>query len=194
VSFSQLLLTISSVEPLPRFSSKALPPRYEATALIQYYFDNIFTQLPFFTETAFWTSVDTVYQDSGRFAKPFDHWIVRMVLAIASASLAHRGLNNGAQRAMSLVSAALDYAEEVLRPGSIVGIQAILLLAQYSLVDPEHFRPRFLAGIAARVMVDLGLHQDPPADVFTDRDRLEQRRRIFYCIYSLDRFVTIFIF
>lgn len=180
---------MASAEPLPRFSSKALPPRYEATTLIQHYFDNIFVQLPFFTETAFWTSVDAVYQDAGRFAKPFDHWSLRMVLAIASASMSHQRLNNNSQRAMSLVSAALDYAEDVLRPGSMLGIQAVLLLAQYSLVDPEHFRQRFLVGMTARLMVDLGLHQDPPVEVFPDQDRLDQRRRLFYCIYSLDRLV-----
>ncbi|KAL1962832.1 hypothetical protein VTN77DRAFT_9107 [Rasamsonia byssochlamydoides] len=190
VSFAQLLLTVASAEPLPRFSSKALHPRHEATGLIQHYFDNIFIQLPFFTETTFWTSVDAVYQDGGRFAKPFDHWIVRMVLAIASASMSNGTLNHSTQRAMSLVSSALDYAEDVLRPGSMVGIQAILLLAQYSMLDPEHFRQRFLVGFAARVMVDLGLHQDPPVEVFTDQDRLDKRRRLFYCIYSLDRLVS----
>jgi hypothetical protein len=181
-------LTSSIAQPLPHFSSKALPPRYEATNLIQHYFDHIFTQLPFFSETSLWTAVDAVYQDGGRFAKPTDHWMLRMVLAIASASLSHRRLDDSFQRAMSLVAAALDYAEDVLRPGSMAGIQAILLFAQYSLLDPEHFRLRFLVGFAARVMVDLGLHQDPPAEVFSDKSRLEQRRRLFYSIYSLDRF------
>lgn len=188
-SFAKLLLTVSTREPLPRFSSRPLPPRHEATPLVQFYFDNIFVQMPFFTETSFWTSVDLVYQNGGRFAKPFDHWIVRMVLAIASASLSHQRGSKNYQRAMSLASAALDYSEDVLHPGSIAGIQAILLLAQYSLVDPEHFRSWYLVGMAARVMVDLGLHQDPPAEVVTDEDRLDLRRRVFYCIYSLDRLV-----
>lgn len=189
-SFAKLLLTVSTREPLPQFSSRPLPPRHEATPLVQFYFDNIFVQMPFFTETSFWTSVDLVYQNGGRFAKSFDHWIVRMVLAIASASLSHQRGSKNYQRAMSLASAALDYSEDVLHPGSIAGIQAILLLAQYSLVDPEHFRSWYLVGMAARVMVDLGLHQDPPAEVVTDEDRLDLRRRVFYCIYSLDRNVS----
>lgn len=133
--------------------------------------------------------MDAVYQSGGRFAKPFDHWIVRMVLAIAAASASHRHPNANYQSALSLVGDALEYAEDVLRPGSITGVQAILLLAQYSLVDPSHFRTWYLVGMAVRVTADLGLQHDPPSEVVTDTDRLEMRRRVFYSIYSLDRSV-----
>lgn len=182
-------MSVSLVESLPAPSSHSLLPRYEATPLLQYYFEHFFVQLPSFFETNFWTSVEAVYQSEGRFAKPFDHWILRMVLAVTSASLSqHRGDKNHA-RALSLVSGALQYAEDVLRPGSITGIQAIILLAQYSIVDPMHFRTWYLVGMGVRVMVDLGLHQDPPPEVVSDSNRQEIRRRIFYSIYSLDRFV-----
>jgi Fungal specific transcription factor domain len=189
VSFAQLLLTLSTVKPLPQATHQSLPSRQEATRLIQYYFDNILIQLPFFTETAFWTSVEAVYQGGGRFAKPIDQWMVHMVLAIASASLWHEQPTVNQQFAFSMVSTAISIADEVLQPGSTLGIQAILLLAQYSLLDPEHYRPRFLISFAARVMIDLGLHQDPPAEVIVDRELQEQRRRLFYSLYSLDRCV-----
>jgi hypothetical protein len=159
--------------------------------LLQHYFDNVFVQLPFFVETSFWTSVDAVYQSGGRFAKPFDHWMLRMVLAIASASVSYHYNDRSHQRAWALVSDALTYAEEVLRPGSISGIQAILLLAQYSLVDPIRFRSWYLVGMAVKVAIDLGLHQDPPAEVSTNPDRLDIRRRVFHCIYCLDRLVFV---
>jgi hypothetical protein len=182
-------MSVSLVQSLPPPSSLSLPPRYEATPLLQHYFDDFFIQLPFFFETSFWASVDSVYQSEGRFAKPFDHWIVRVVLAIAAASMSHRRWDRNYQRASSLVSDALQYAEDVLCPGSITGIQSILLLAQYSLVDPCHFRSWYLVGMAVRVMVDLGLHHDPPSEVVSDVDRLELRRRVFHSIYSLDRSV-----
>lgn len=133
--------------------------------------------------------MDAVYQSGGRFAKPFDHWMLRMVLAIASASLSYHHNDKSHQRAWALVSEALTYAEEVLRPGSISGIQAILLLAQYSFVDPVRFRSWYLIGMAVKVAIDLGLHQDPPAEVLTNPDRLDIRRRVFHSIYCLDRFV-----
>lgn len=135
--------------------------------------------------------MDAVYQSGGRFAKPFDHWMLRMVLAIASASVSYHNNDKSHQRAWALVSDALTYAEEVLRPGSISGIQAILLLAQYSLVDPVRFRGWYLVGMAVKVAIDLGLHQDPPTEVLTNPDRLDIRRRVFHCIYCLDRFVFV---
>jgi hypothetical protein len=192
VSFTQLLLTVSTETSIPEFTSKTLPPRYEATKLIRYYFDNIYTQLPFFPETSFWTSMEAVYQDNGRFAKPFDHWILRMVLATSLASQSPQRMSDNGQRSLNLIASALDYAEEVLRPGSVLGIQAVLLLAQYALVNPDYFRPRYLVALAARVMVDLGLHEDPSPESHTDHDRLDQRRRVFWCIYSLDRQVCPF--
>ncbi|KAJ6004385.1 hypothetical protein N7499_000450 [Penicillium canescens] len=186
-SFANLLLSVAQVDSPPPSSPHSLPARHEATPLLQHYFDNVFVQLPFFVETSFWTSVDAVYQSGGRFAKPFDHWMLRMVLAIASASVSEQNNDKMHQRAWALVSEALTYAEEVLRPGSISGIQAILLLAQYSFVDPARFRSWYLVGMAAKVAIDLGLHQDPPTEVFTNQDRLDIRRRVFHCIYCLDR-------
>ena len=157
--------------------------------LIQYYFDNVYILFPFFVEVSFWTSVDAVYQDSGRFANSFDHWMVRMVLAISAAAASQRSINSNNQIAQRLVSGALEYSEDVLHPGSIAGLQAILLLLQYSLVDPEHFRSWYLVGTAARVLVDLGLHQEPPPEVCKDSTLMDLRRRVFYCVHSLDRFV-----
>ncbi|OOQ91046.1 fungal specific transcription factor domain protein [Penicillium brasilianum] len=186
-TFANLLLSVATVGYPPPRTHNPLPARHEATPLLQYYFDNVFVQLPFFVETSFWTSVDAVYQSGGRFAKPFDHWTVRMVLAIASASISYRSNDKSHQRALALVSEALIYAEDVFRPGSITCIQAILLLAQYALADPGRFRSWYLVGMAVRVAVDLGLHQDPPAEVLLNPDRLNIRRRVFHCLYCLDR-------
>lgn len=186
-SFANLLLSVATVGYPPPLSPNSLPARHEATPLLQHYFENVFVQCPFFVETNFWTSVDAVYQSQGRFAKPFDQWMLHMVLAIASASISQRSNDKSHRRALALVSEALTYAEEVLRPGSIMGIQAILLLAQYALVDPAHFRSWYLVGMAVRVAVDLGLHQDPPVEVLSNQTKLDLRRRVFHCLYGLDR-------
>lgn len=192
-SFANLLLSLSVAEPIPDLpSSSSLPTRHEIAPLLQHYFERFYPQLPFFNETSFWASVDSVYQSGGRFAKPIDHWFLRMVLAISCASTYYRIGDKSYQRALSFVSGALPFAEDVLRPGSIMGIQAILLLAQYSLVDPKHFRPWYIVGMAVRVMLDLGLHQDPPAEDLPSEERLDMRRRVFHCVYCLDRFVLHF--
>ncbi|RDW94102.1 uncharacterized protein DSM5745_01424 [Aspergillus mulundensis] len=186
-SFANLLLSVSLGEQIPRSSPRPLPPRSEITPLIQHYFDTFFVLLPFFHETSFWASVDSVYQNGAHFAKPFDNWTVRMVLAIAYGSMSNSQMDVNHRKALSLIQEALQYAEDVLRPGALVGIQGILFLAQYSLVDPVHFRTWYLVGMAARVLVDLGLHQDHHAEAVPSPEQQDLRRRVFHCVYSLDR-------
>ncbi|CBF75617.1 uncharacterized protein ANIA_03684 [Aspergillus nidulans FGSC A4] len=186
-SFANLILAVSSGEQIPRSSPRPLPSRSEITPLIQHYFETFYVQLPFFLETSFWASVDSVYQNGAHFAKPFDNWAVRMVLAMAYGSLSNSQLDVNHRNALSLVQEALQYTEDVLRPGTLAGIQAILFLAQYSLIDPVHFRTWYLVGMAARVLVDLGLHQDHHAEYVLSSEKQDLRRRVFHCVYSLDR-------
>lgn len=137
------------------------------------------------------TSMSNVYQESGRQATPFDHYCFRMILAIAAAASSKIKDDGSNQVAHQHVSAALEYAEVVLHPGSMAGLQAILFLLEYSLLDPEHFDSWYLAGMAARVMVDLGLHQELPPETKTSKQLLDIRRRLFYCAYAMDRKISI---
>ena len=190
MSFARLLLCVSTTKQLPKIDPSPLPPRYTAMPLIQKYLDNIYVILPFFPETEFMTSMSSVYQESGRQATPFDHYCFRMILAIAAAaSSKYRGDEHN-QVALQHVSAALDYAEMVLHPGSMAGLQAILFLLEYSLYDPEHFNSWYLTGMASRVMVDLGLHQELPPESKASKQLLDTRRRLFYCAYAMDRKIS----
>lgn len=133
--------------------------------------------------------MDAIYQDHGRFASSQDHWTLRMVLAISAASRSRMMNDRNCQVAMSHVHVALGYAEDVFKPGTIAGIQAILLLAMYSTLNPDHFRTWYLIGIAARVATDLGIHQEHASATYMDKSLLDARRRTFHCVYSLDRYV-----
>jgi len=116
-----------------------------------------------------------------------DHWNVRMVLAISSASLSEQQGDQHYLDGVGHVNAALEYAEIVLRPGSISNIQSLLFLAQYASYDPFHFDSWNLIGAASRAMIDLGLHQDPSSSTMTTKTKLELRRRVFYNVFLLDR-------
>ena len=190
MSFARLLLCVSTTKQLPKVETSSLPPRYTAMPLIQKYLDSIFVILPFFSETEFMTSMSSVYQESGRQAIPYDHYCFRMILAIgAAASSKSKGDENN-RMAHQHVSAALEYAEMVLHPGSMNGLQAILFLVEYSLYDPEHFDSWYLTGMASRVMVDLGLHQELPPESKASKQLLDARRRLFYCTYAMDRKIS----
>jgi hypothetical protein len=190
MSFARLLLSVSMATDLPRASSDPLPPRYVATSLIQNYLENIFVLMPFFSETDLMSSVSAVYHDSGRHAKPSDHWFVHMVLAISSAAASQSKGDGNDQAALHHAAAAIAHAEAVLHPGSISGIQAILLLVQFSMLEPEYFRSWDLIGMASRVMVDLGLHVEPSPETKMNKAILDMRRKVFYCVYCLDRNIS----
>ncbi|KAL8694570.1 MAG: hypothetical protein Q9218_000826 [Villophora microphyllina] len=84
------------------------------------------------------------------------------------------------------------------------GLQAVLLLAGFALLRPVAPGLFYIAGVATRLGVDLGLHYEEG----TDLDALDQRqgvdavkrgrrewmrdlrRRLWWCVYSFDRLVS----
>jgi hypothetical protein len=187
MSYARLILSASAKEPMPAGLTKALPPRYSATPLIQQYVNNIFTLLPIFEEATLYSCVDAVYHPENT-AKPFDYWVVRMVLAIACLSQSEQRGDTSYSDAVGHANAALEYAEQVLHPGFISSVQALVLLMIYATMDPHHFDSWTLIGAASRAMVDLGIHQDPSRSTPISRTKLEVRRRVYWCVYSLDRY------
>lgn len=168
-----------------------LPQRHEITPLIEHYLVNIHVLYPFLSESKLFQSIDAVYQVNGRDALPIDRWTVRLVLATAAASLSRKRGDTKYQDAVHHAVAALEDIETVVHPGSIAGVQAILQLVIYAMLDPRHFNGWYLIGLASRVMVDLGLHQAPPKELCLKSLELDMRLRIYDCVYALDRSVTL---
>ena len=189
MSFARLILSTSSVGAMPRYSEPALPPRDIARGLIQKCLDEVLVMYPVFSDTATFGSFEAVYQQRGYTSSPLHRWNTCMILAIASIAQSHNKGDAMYQNAVRLASNALEIAESVIHPGSIAGLQAILLLVIYSMFDPPHFSSWYLIGVASRVMADLGLHQEPAEEVRIKESQLLLRRRIFYCVYTLDRYI-----
>jgi hypothetical protein len=191
MSYAQLILASCSEQELPKVPVKDLPPRYAAQPLIQYYLDNIYIFLPLLEEARVYAAVDAVYDPDHSKASPFDHWMIRLILAITSLGLSEQRNDAHYIDALGHLSAALQYAEDVLHPGSIASIQALVFLVGYAILDPHHFNSWHLIGAASRAMVDLGMHQDPPKrdppKSSTTRSKLELRRRVYWVVYALDR-------
>lgn len=186
MSYARLIQSASTKEPLPTGHHKALPPKYAATPLIQYYLNNIFNMIPVFNEASLYSSVDAIYQDAHQ-DTAWDRWSVRMVLAIACLAQSDQRGDTHYSDAVGHVTAALENAEEVLHPGYVSSIQAVVLWTLYAMMDPHHFDSWTLIGAASRAMVDLGIHQDPSRNNTMPKAKLEIRRRVYWCVYSLDR-------
>jgi hypothetical protein len=192
MTFARLILAASNNEAVPKPKQFQLPPRSEAMLLIQFYLDNIYVLFPVFSETALFNALDAIYQSNGRPVAEFESWLLYMVLAIASAAQSQSSNDTYSANGLTWVGRALRYADKVLIPGYVSQIQALVLLVQYSMLDPAHFDSWHLIGFASRAIVDLGFHQDPPKEQQTDKKTLEMRRKLFYCVYSLDRWATNF--
>lgn len=187
MSYARLILSACTKDPLPQGTNKALPPHNITAQLVQHYFDNFFQLIPVFDKASFYASIDNVYRGQPGQAEAIDHWMLRMVLAIASATLSERSGDHHYFEGIGHVCAALEHAESVLHPGSITSVQALVLLVEYAMLDPHHFDSWSLIGAASRAMIDLGLHQDPPKGTAMSKHKLELRRRVFWCVYCFDR-------
>ena len=187
MSYARLILSACTKDPLPQMVTRDLPPHHVTAQLLQYYFDQHFLLVPVFDKASFYASVDNVYRGDPSQVEPIDYWMLRMVLAISSATLSERTGDQQYLEAISHVCAALEHAEAVLHPGSITSVQALVLLMEYAMLDPHHFDSWSLIGVASRAMIDLGLHQDPPKGTAMSKHKLEMRRRVFWCVYCFDR-------
>ncbi|KAF8461868.1 fungal-specific transcription factor domain-containing protein [Kalaharituber pfeilii] len=190
VSFCRLVLkTSASSKSLDDKPRARLPSRHTATQLIQHYFDKIYTLLPCFSETGFFGSLDSVYRDEAS-ASAFDCYMVYMVLGVGTMSLSRSRDSAAAHNAACFVKTALEYAPAVITPANICGVQATLMLAQYSMLEPQHFNSWYLIGVASRILIDIGLHHEPQRVLKLKPAELELRRKIFYCVYSMDRSIS----
>ncbi|KAK6358952.1 hypothetical protein TWF696_000124 [Orbilia brochopaga] len=191
MSFSKLVLRAASLQQdiVPSIAPCPLPDRDTALRLIQHYLDSIFSHYPFFDETSLFMSVHAVFRDEAT-ASARDLYICYMVLAIATVSISKGADATAKLRAAGYVTAAVGHSRQILVPYSTIGIQATLLLIQYALLEPSTYNPWYLIGVASRIMIDLGLHQDLQKSAKQTANEAELRRRIFYSVYTYDRYIS----
>lgn len=186
MTFARLVLAAATLDPVPEPRGTNLPSEQVARAMAQYYETNILPLYPAFSITSLYTIVDRLYQENPGPLRSSEYWLFWMVLAISSAAQSRSMQDENYLNALEFVARALPHADRALTPGYATQLQSLLLLTQYSMLDPAHFDSWHLIGITCRAVVDLGFHQDLP---FFPQSDLEARRRTFYCVYALDRLV-----
>ncbi|KAI1347601.1 fungal-specific transcription factor domain-containing protein [Xylaria sp. FL0043] len=190
MTFARLVLAAATNDPLPKDNNWQMPQRQTAIALAQYYINNIYCLYPAFSEITLYNALEQVYSNQDRIIKDSDYWLLYMVLAISSCAQSQVKNDQFYIDATYLASRALRHADQALMPGYTTQIQSLILLTQYSTLDPAHFDSWHLIGFTCRAVIDLGFHQDPPPEQMSDRSLLDMRRKTFYCVYSLDRSIS----
>lgn len=189
MTFARLVLAAVTNDPLPEPQSSELPARQNAQSIIQYYMANIYALFPLFSETVLLTALDEMYQPE-RHVSSANKWLVYVVLAIGSMAQSRSNQDDMYKNGVDFVSHALQFADRALQPGYVTQIQSLALFTQYAMLDPAHFDSWHLIGFTCRAVVDLGFHQDPPSQAQADRATLDMRRKTFYCVYALDRAIS----
>jgi hypothetical protein len=180
-------------------SNLTLPPRDTAETLVRAYFQFNDVAMPLLHQPSFRQQLDLVYQMSHTINFTRTHpdiysraavFFVLEVFAIAllsmqkqdpssvSTCLADR-YHRTALEALSLTSISSD----------VQGVQALLLVAQYSYLHPNFWVAWRTVGAALRLAAELGLHQDITNGF--DALALDMRKRTFWVAYSMDRNLSI---
>jgi Fungal specific transcription factor domain/Fungal Zn(2)-Cys(6) binuclear cluster domain len=192
MSFAKLLMSIAVKKNFSSVVPSKLPPRYAIIQSLERYLSRVFVLLPIFSETDFMSSVSRVYHNASSTVPvtPQDFWNIRLVLAISEASMCQVQGDHHDQAALQHMAAAMELADYVIHPGAMAGVQALLLLVEYALLDPAHFDCWYLVGMASRLVVDLGLHCELSVETKIERADLNMRRQVFHSTYALDRLIS----
>lgn len=185
------------------FDIPPLPPKAAVDRLIAAYMDFVGVIAPILYIPQLGKQLQSVRDDPE--VSQGDVFVVMMVLALATMASSRFVEQPDELRACSEAfhAEALKHSDAAFaepgygerhpctRADSSVGLQAILLLTFYSLLNPDKGSVWFLVGLATRTCVDLGYHNETTHQTETlDPLELEMRRRLFWITYNLDRLLS----
>ncbi|KAK0736217.1 fungal-specific transcription factor domain-containing protein [Apiosordaria backusii] len=192
MTFARLVLAAAQHDALPDPDTDELPDKEAVEAIFKFYENNVLPLYPLFPAAHLHALIDKMYDAELGFLgaiRSSEYWLFWMVLAIGSAAQSKTMQDRKYYDGLQFVSRALPYADRALVPGYPSQIQSLVLLTQYSMLDPAHFDSWHLIGFACRAVIDLGFHQDHTFTQQSAKDTIDERRRTFYCVYALDSMV-----
>ncbi|OAP57622.1 hypothetical protein AYL99_08360 [Fonsecaea erecta] len=162
-------------------------PRKAADVMIKTFTEHHLPQYPSISETTLSESYEACY-GSVEDASSFERFITYMALAISAKTLAWKS----EKFAFSTSLAFWNLAKEELKDPScnytpVNRLQVTLLLAHYALTNPSAANLWYCVGDAARLCIQFGYHREPAPNANVDLVELENRRRLFWTTYGLER-------
>ncbi|KAF9886552.1 hypothetical protein FE257_011324 [Aspergillus nanangensis] len=162
-----------------------------ADFLFENYMTRVVAQYPIFYSTDLVAYFNSVFHNSdpsleaGASSTPREIYIISLIMAISLTTAAR------AQQvwANSIATGLFRQAMQHIRPvftNDISGLQALLLLLQYTNLDPTAANVWLLAGFTTQACIDMGLHRETPQDRAIDPLGKDIRRRVFWCTYEME--------
>ncbi|UQC89963.1 uncharacterized protein CLUP02_15494 [Colletotrichum lupini] len=164
--------------------------------LFRNYTEEILPRFPCFSEAELayhfnHTCINSAKPGLSRVQDALSRFVISMTMAISALNSKNQDFRKVAALSEALHADAMKYVDDLLHECSISALQCLILLIQLALLLSQTSNLWYLTGDAMRMAVSLGLHQEPEPRIFRDRAHAEQRRRIFWVVYQLDRIVSI---
>ncbi|KAF7543688.1 hypothetical protein G7046_g9946 [Stylonectria norvegica] len=176
----------------------SLPPRQAAAHLIDVYFQCRTPHFPVLDRANIDAAVHTAYSvaNDNLVTLPRESrrhiFVAFMVFAISLCGL-QTGLGDRPvesegcyHSALLHIDCAISYAES-----DIETLRNILLLTQYISLSPSKGNLWLLTGLALRISINIGLHWETETSLSFEKAQLNERRRLFWAVYHLDRLLVI---
>lgn len=176
----------------------SLPPRHAAQHIAEVYFSCRTPHVPVLERSRAQQVIDRVYgawESSGNSLAAIpehDLFVANMVFAVGLHGMPVSAGGRPPQSEGCFYSA-LHCVERLLAysPSDLEALSVVLLLAQYIALNPSQGSLWQLTGIALRLAVDLGLHWETSHILALPPPLLNRRRRLYWAVYRLDRFLAI---
>ncbi|KAF2786097.1 hypothetical protein K505DRAFT_319015 [Melanomma pulvis-pyrius CBS 109.77] len=177
----------SIINPQPPHSGLDVIERRIAHGLLDNFLERVITQYPIYHRSDVTAAFNSIFvptinpnQDT-----PRNRYIINIIMAISLSTAARTKQKAANAHAYALVRHALQYIPEVAT-NDLGGLQAILLLTQYTFLNPSVADVWLLTGLISQAVIDLGLHQELPNDSHTTAYHRDMRRRLFWCAWEME--------
>jgi hypothetical protein len=155
--------------------------------LLQCYLTRVITQYPIYHVSDVINAFQSIYYPTLNHGQvsPRCVYITSLIMAIALSSAARNKQARANAIAAKLLRNALSHLQAVAS-NDMSGLQALLLLAQYTFLNPSAANLWLLTGFTSQACIDLGLHQELPVSSRVSDYERDLRRRVFWCAWEME--------
>jgi proline utilization trans-activator len=181
---------------LQRPSSSSLPqlPPYEfARRLFEAQYIYIGTIFSFIMPSVFAARLQRVYSNALNMKKPDDRLTlcqVLLIFAYGQMYSVNQWLDSDGPPGFGFFKHALWLLPDIYQEGSVLFVEVLGLISPYFQNLNRKDAAFLYIGLAMRMAISLGLHQEVADPTMSTTER-EQRRRAWWSVYSMDRIISV---